>query len=185
MKNFNRQDLMFSLCGLNCGLCTMKSDNYCPGCGGGAGNQGCPIARCSLQKGGIEYCYECGEYPCEKYKGIDKFDSFVTHRHQFKDMVKFREIGKEAYHSELKEKIEILKYLLAEFNDGRHKSFFSIAVYLIDLQDIKNITEQIQVKTSSDNFTLKEKASIAAELFRSFAEQRNLTLKLKKKTSRK
>jgi hypothetical protein len=49
MKGFQREDLMFSLCGLNCALCTMKIDNYCPGCGGGAGNQGCSIARCSLE----------------------------------------------------------------------------------------------------------------------------------------
>ena len=49
MKNFIREDLSFSLCGLNCALCTMKLDGYCPGCGGGAGNQGCSIARCSIE----------------------------------------------------------------------------------------------------------------------------------------
>ena len=48
MKNFKRDNLLFSLCGLNCGLCPMKIDGYCPGCGGGAGNQSCKIARCSM-----------------------------------------------------------------------------------------------------------------------------------------
>lgn len=33
MKNFNRENPLFSLCGLNCGLCTMYLDHYCPGCG--------------------------------------------------------------------------------------------------------------------------------------------------------
>lgn len=51
----------------------MKLDNYCPGCGGGAGNQGCSIAKCSLQHDGVEYCYQCSEYPCEKYESIDEF----------------------------------------------------------------------------------------------------------------
>jgi hypothetical protein len=37
MKDFKRLYPLFSLCGLNCGLCPMHLDNYCPGCGGGAG----------------------------------------------------------------------------------------------------------------------------------------------------
>ena len=34
MKDFIRADQLFSLCGLNCGLCTMRLGGYCPGCGG-------------------------------------------------------------------------------------------------------------------------------------------------------
>ena len=50
MKGFEREDQLFSLCGLNCGLCSMHLGGYCPGCGGGAGNQACAIARCAMQK---------------------------------------------------------------------------------------------------------------------------------------
>ena len=32
MKNFKRCYPLLSLCGLNCGLCSMHLDNYCPGC---------------------------------------------------------------------------------------------------------------------------------------------------------
>ena len=39
MKGFIRSDRLFSLCGLNCGLCTMRLGGCCPGCGGGEGNQ--------------------------------------------------------------------------------------------------------------------------------------------------
>lgn len=49
MKGFKRNNQLLSLCGLNCGLCPMHIDGYCPGCGGGAGNQSCRIARCSLE----------------------------------------------------------------------------------------------------------------------------------------
>ena len=38
MKGFEREDLLFSLCGLNCGLCPMKLDGYCPGCGRAGGH---------------------------------------------------------------------------------------------------------------------------------------------------
>ena len=37
MKGFNRPNQLFSLCGLNCGLCPMFLNKNCPGCGGGGG----------------------------------------------------------------------------------------------------------------------------------------------------
>mgnify|MGYP007039300262 CR=1 FL=1 len=43
MKGFERKNQLFSLCGLNCGLCPMRLGNYCGGCGNG--NQSCGIAH--------------------------------------------------------------------------------------------------------------------------------------------
>ena len=86
MKGFVREDLLFSLCGLNCGLCPMKLDGHCPGCGGGAGNQSCKIARCSLEHGAPSYCFQCGEFPCGRYEGADEYDSFITHQNRLADM---------------------------------------------------------------------------------------------------
>ena len=76
MKGFKRKNQLFSLCGLNCGLCPMILDKHCGGCGNG--NPSCKIAKCSLEHGKIGYCYECENYPCEKYQNIDKYDSFIT-----------------------------------------------------------------------------------------------------------
>ena len=90
MKGFKRQNQLFSLCGLNCGLCPMFLNKNCPGCGGGEGNQACKIARCSMEHGGVEYCFQCSGYPCEKYNHIDDFDSFITHRRQKADLEKAR-----------------------------------------------------------------------------------------------
>lgn len=185
MENFNRCDLLFSLCGLNCGLCPMHLDNYCPGCGGGPGNQPCAIARCSRLHGGIEYCYMCDEYPCGKYEGADVYDSFITHRHQLKDNEKLKRIGTDAYKAELEEKVEILKHLLGNYNDGRRKSFFCIAVNLLELQDIKSVAEQITAETEASELTLKEKAVLAANLFETMAQKRHIVLKLNKKPSKK
>ncbi len=185
MKNFKRGNLLFSLCGLNCGLCPMHLDNYCPGCGGGDGNQSCAIARCSLQHDKVEYCYLCDEYPCEKYDGIDEFDSFITHRNQLKEFDKIKRIGMDTYQAELIEKVDILKYLLANCNDGRRKNFFCIAVNLLELRDIKPVMEQIEMKMSSENLTLKEKAVFAVNLFQALAAERSIVLKLNKKGSNK
>lgn len=163
----------------------MRLGNYCPGCGGGAGNQTCAIARCSQHHDNIEYCYQCAEYLCDKYDGIDVFDSFIVHRNQLKDMEKAREMGIEAYHAELAEKMEILNHLLANYNDGRRKSLFSTAVNLLALQDVRTVMTRIAEETASDSLTLKEKAVIAASLFQAMGKQRNVTLKLNKKPRKK
>lgn len=183
MKGFQREDLMFSLCGLNCALCTMKIDNYCPGCGGGEGNQGCAIARCSLEHGGLEYCFKCTKHPCDKYNGIEEFDSFITHRHQLKDTEKVKNNGIDSYHTELSEKASILKYLLENYNDGRRKTLFGVAINLLELNDIKVGIKEIESKVSL-SMTIKEKAIIAAKQFEDVALQKGIILKLNKKPSK-
>ena len=185
MKNYRRQYPLFSLCGLNCCLCPMNLNNYCPGCGGGAGNQPCAIIRCSQKYDGIEYCYQCDEYPCEKYDGIDAYDSFITHRNQLKDFEKVKKIGIDAYKSELEEKVKILRYLLDHYNDGRRKNFFCIAVNLLELKDVQFVVEKILAEIKSDNLTIKEKAKIAVSVFQTMAEKRKIVLKLNKKPKKK
>lgn len=106
MKGFERKNQLFSLCGLNCGLCPMFLGKHCGGCGNG--NQSCGIAKCSLEHGKIEYCYECESYPCEKYRYIDKYDSFITHKRQKADLKMIQDIGVEQYNLQQREKMQIL-----------------------------------------------------------------------------
>ena len=93
MKVFTRTETRFSLCDLNCALCSMHLGGCCPGCGGGAGNQSCAIAKCSLEHGGVPFCWECPEYPCSRYDGFDDGDSFVPHRNRQKDIAQAKELG--------------------------------------------------------------------------------------------
>lgn len=182
MKDFTRQYPFFALCGLNCGLCPMHyiEGGGCPGCGGGEGNQSCPKAKCSLRHGGMEYCFECTEFPCDKYDGITEFDSFVPTRTIFTDCEKARRFGIDAYQAELDEKMSILQELLAGYNDGRRKSFFCTAVNLLELQDIREVMRQIISETSPD-MPVSEKALLAVRHFQAKADQRGISLKLRKK----
>lgn len=182
MKDFMRTDLLFSLCGLNCGLCSMHLDGYCPGCGGGEGNQSCKIAKCSLQHEALEYCSRCREFPCERYEDVDEFDSFISHRNRMKDFERFARIGTDAYQAEQKEKVEILKFLLKNYNDGRKKTFFCLAVNLLELSDLKALLRQLESEEKVEN--LKERTADAVKLFQAIAEQRQITLKLRKKPAR-
>ncbi len=178
MKGFCREDRWFSLCGLNCGLCTMRLDGYCPGCGGGAGNQSCAIARCSLDRGGMAYCYQCGEYPCARYEKADEYDSFITHRNRRADMEKHRRLGPEAYGAVQMEKEALLQYLLATCNDGRRKSFFAAAVNLLELDALRPIEKRLAAESE---LPLRERAVLAADLCQAAAGEAGISLKLRRK----
>lgn len=119
MKGFVHDNLLLSLCGLNCGLCPMHLDGRCPGCGGGEGNQSCRIARCSLEHGNVAYCGDCGSYPCEKYQHFDDFDSFITHQRRAADLKRLKKIGESAYSAEQQERLKLCGfYLLISMTDG-------------------------------------------------------------------
>ena len=179
MKGFERKNQLLSLCGLNCGLCPMFLGNYCGGCGNG--NQSCRIARCSLEHGEVEYCYECNHYPCDKYQHIDEYDSFITHRRQKSDLEKAQSIGIEQYNLEQKEKIQILSHLLSNYNDGRRKNFFCVAINLLELSEIQEAVNQLQSNDELSSLPIKEKCLYAVEVFQKIADRRNVKLKLIKK----
>lgn len=179
MKDFHRDHPHFSLCGLNCGLCTMHIGGYCPGCGGGEGNQSCSIARCSLGHG-VQFCSDCPQYPCAEYDGIDAYDSFISTQNMRSNLEKVKRIGAAAYHVELDEKIAILAVLLERYNDGRHKSPFCTAVNLLELAPLRAVMETLE-QEATDAMTQKEKAAIASKLLQDAAALQGVCLKMRKK----
>lgn len=175
---------LFSACGLNCGLCPRyqtDGQSKCPGCAGegfSAKHPTCGVLSC-IQRKGLEFCCECDEYPCGKYDGADRRDSFITHIKQFADMEKVAVLGIEAYRNELDKKVSIVETLLEKYNDGRRKSFFCIAVNLLELQDLQQVMKQIEDETHPEQ-PIKEKAAKAVQLFEDMAKQRAVVLKLRK-----
>lgn len=180
MKGFVRENQLLSLCGLNCGLCPMKLDGYCLGCGGGDGNQSCAIARCSIKRE-VEYCFQCSEYPCQNYQNFDRYDSFITHQRRAQDFVTVQQIGIAVYCAEQKEKIVLLRRLLEHYNDGRRKRFYCMAVNLLELSQLQAILQQLEREAEQHEASLKERAAAAAALLQKAAAEKGITLKLHKK----
>jgi len=182
MAEYHRAYAHFSACGLNCGLCPRfytEGTSRCPGCGGAgfsSKHPPCGVLSCASKRG-LAYCYLCGEYPCKKYdKALT--DSFITHRHIFSDAEKARDMGVEAYQRELEEKMALLQQLLAQYDDGRRKSFFCLAVNLLPLEDVKTACEEAFEPKGG---TPKERAVLISALLQAAAEKRGITLKLMKK----
>ncbi len=182
MKGFTREELRFSLCGLNCALCSMHLGGYCPGCGGGEGNQSCAIARCSLEHGGLQFCWDCPDYPCPNYRGFDEAYSFVPHSRREQDIARARELGLEAYLAETEEKRSILAALLMDYNDGRRKTLFTTAVYLLPLEELRSVTAALISRPELAEQPVKERAQAATRLLQEAADRLGISLKLNKKS---
>lgn len=177
MKGFVRDNQLLSLCGLSCGLCSMNLGGHCSGCGNG--NQSCKIARCSLEHGSVDYCFECPDYPCNNYLHIDNYDSFITHQNQKANLERAKTIGIDRCNEEQQEKVRILNLLLAHYNDGRRKTFFCLAVNLLPLSALKTVVSRLQC---SENLELKEKSVQAVRLLQNSADAQGILLKLRKKS---
>ena len=187
MEYKTRKYPLFSACGLNCGLCPnfhihTSGKFRCPGCVGEGFSEvhpSCGIFTCN-QKKDIEYCIECDDFPCNKYDGWGDSDSFITHRNFRTDMEKAKIIGIDAYIAEQNEKVGILSELLEKYNDGRRKTFYCLAVNLLELEDINTVMDQITVEIKPEA-SLKEKTSAVVRLFEVMAAKRNILLKKQKK----
>ena len=179
MKNgFKRSDGMFSLCGLNCGLCPMHVRGDCGGCFTDSPcYPGCPIAPCSVRHGNVEYCFQCKEYPCKRYDGIDRYDSLISHRNQKKDLMKAKEMGIKAYLKEQGEKADILERLLKDYDDGRSDVFFCLAVNMLPADALQTLLRGAD--TVSAGMGRKEKAALIKEKLCGLAEKEGIVLELR------
>ena len=129
----------------------------------------------------MEYCFECKNYPCEKYSHIDEYDSFITHKRQKADLERVQNIGIKQYNLEQQEKIQILSHLLANYNDGRRKNFFCVAVNLLELSELQEAMKQIQQNDELSVLSVKEQCSYIVDILQKIADRRNIKLKLVKK----
>ena len=140
-----RSDSLFSLCGLNCGLCPMNLREMCGGCFTVSPcYEGCPIFRCAERHKGVEYCFQCSKYPCRRNDGIDLHDSLISHRNQKRDLAEAGRIGIDAYLAVQQKKREILTRLLSDFDDGRRDVFFALAVNMLPLDELVPILERAE-----------------------------------------
>lgn len=77
--------IMFAPCGMNCMVCYKHCYNKKPCAGCLASDQGkpehcrkCQIKDCRNARG-IDYCYQCPDYPCKPIKALEK--SYITRYH--------------------------------------------------------------------------------------------------------
>jgi len=135
---------------------------------------------CNKNHDNVEYCFQCSSYPCQRYCEPSKVDSFISYRNVISDFKKTDKIGLNKYQKELNEKVHILEFLIKNYNDGRKKSFYCMAVNLLNLADLKKIMEQIDENIKNQDIETKEKIKLIIDLFELTAKNKNIDLKLRK-----
>ena len=183
MKEYKRENPLFSLCGLNCGLCPRyrsEGASKCPGCGGEGfhlKHPSCAVITCSQKHGGVEFCFHCESYPCERYAKPSEKDSFITYQNVLSDMQKAQNsIG--GYIAEQEKKTAFLETLLSCYNDGRKKSFYCTAVNLLTWEDLADVKEKIEARLSGTS--TEETIRWIESAFYEKAAARGIGLKLRK-----
>ena len=182
MNPYTRKQSEFSLCGLNCSLCPRfhtEGSSRCPGCGGedfSMKHPSCSVISCSKKNGNVEYCFECRQYPCHRYTQENNRDSFITYKDVKKDLGKAKE-NLSGYLEDLKEKERILGYLLKKRDNGRMKSYYCVAVNLLEAKEMKDIIDDVEKGYGDGNVeAIKE----IKERIESVAKGRSIEIRLRK-----
>lgn len=183
MDLYTRDYPLFSLCGLNCGLCPRlhtEGSSKCPGCGGEGFSEkhpACAVITCSKKHGAVQYCFLCEAFPCQKYQKESPVDSFITYKNVLADMEKARE-DLSIYKKELEERQKILDILLKEYNEGRSKALYCLAASLIPLHELEMIMKRIEQEIDSND--MKERAKEANRILKEHTERLGIVLVLRK-----
>ena len=175
-------------CGLDCGLCpryNTVSNSRCPGCYGPDflnKHPSCPFITCCVKKRKLESCAQCGEFPCSRFKSGDRRDSFVTKQKTLSNLYMIREGGLERFINQQGRRIKLLEGMLAEFNEGRSKSFYCLAAALLPIADLEASLSKAGQETRNNSTRpedVKTKANILRRFLNSSANERGIELRLR------
>jgi len=138
------------VCGLSCRLCPhyhTVGESRCTGCKGESRMAvGCPFITCAVKRKGIEFCWECADSDsCERWAGHRGYgrerDTFVCYAALEDNIAMIERVGVEAFVDEQRLREELLLEMLSEFNEGRSKTYYSIAVTVLDVEGLRSALE--------------------------------------------
>ena len=174
-------------CGVYCGLCpryqsTAKS--RCPGCKILSLTISCKLYNCCVKAKTLVTCADCSDFPCDKYERFFDWDTFVTRKVCRPNIERMQKAGLKTFLQEQHQKRILLEDLLANYNDGRSRSFYCIAVALMPHAPIKEAVGKVKAAMASsklDISDIKAKTKVLKSLIQDSASKSNLNLKLRKK----
>lgn len=180
-------------CGLECGLCSRYytvGPSRCPGCCGEDffnKHPTCSIITCCVKKKGLEVCAECLEFPCSKFKKEEDYIdqkpknfSYPPYRKIIPNLNLIKNYGLEKFVKQLEKRIELLKIVIKDFNDGRSRGLLCWTAALADINDLKillNKTQQEIKQGGIDPQDIKSKARIMKKNIYELFEREKIQIK--------
>jgi hypothetical protein len=148
-----------AVCGLSCRLCPhyhTAGASRCTGCKGESRmSAGCAFLTCAVKRRGIESCGDCGDKSsCERWASHRaagrEHDSFVTYA-VLEDNIAFIERhGIEAFDADQRRREDLLREMLAEFNEGRSKTYYCVAATLLDVEELSAALREARLETAGE-----------------------------------
>ena len=189
-KNLVKTYPTIACCSLDCDLCPTyytKGPSRCPGCCGPDffnKHPSCSIITCCVKNNKFETCAQSNEFPCQKLKDWDEYDSFICHRVSLKNLNFIKEKGIEEFIKQQNQRIAFLEIMLKNFNEGRSKSFYCIATALLPIYDLEQALTESNDQIKNQGISLKDlkvKSKILKEKIIEIADKMMIELKLRRK----
>ena len=177
-------------CGLDCGLCPRyytEGTSRCPGCAGPnfwQKHPGSPVLNCCVKRRGLEFCCECNEFPCSKFKDTDKYDASLTHKKMIFNLNCIKKYVIKKFRDQQKKRIKLLETMINKFNDGRSRSFYCIATTLLSIEDLEKSLKDSEQKIKKEKIRvedIKTTSKILKGFLNEVADRDGIELKLRKK----
>jgi hypothetical protein len=144
---------------------------------------GCPFITCAVKRKGIEFCWECDESEsCERWAGHREFgrtrDTFVCYASLEDNIASIGGFGLQAFIDEQCERERLLVEMIAEFNEGRSKTYYCIAATVLDPSELRSALES--ARESARGMDARERSKVLHALLDEAANSHSLKLALRK-----
>jgi hypothetical protein len=177
-------------CCLDCGLCPRyytEGSSRCPGCCGPGFEQkhpSCGFITCCVKQKSLETCAECSDWrDCERVAGIlgsaRHQDSFISYQPVAANFAFIEKNGIREFVRRENEKQEILRYLLANYEEGRSKSFYCTGCQLLPPDRLREAISGIETGIAGGT-GIKEKAKAIRTAIIHLADTLRIDLGLRK-----
>jgi hypothetical protein len=152
-----------AVCGLDCGLCPRYytvGTSRCPGCCGPeffSKHPTCSFITCCVKKKNLEVCAECSDFPCSKFKSEKEYQqlkessSYPSYKKVMPNLNYIKKHGIEKFIEQQKKRIKLFETMIANFDDGRSRSFYCKSAALLDLTTLENSLDTAIQKAKTDN----------------------------------
>ena len=182
-------------CGLDCGLCPRfytVGHSRCPGCAGPNffnKHPSCSFITCCVKKKNLEVCAECSDFPCSKFKSDEEYQkwqgssSYPPNKKVMTNLNFIKKNGIEKFIKQQRSRIKSLETMIANFDDGRSRSFFCKAAALLDLTSLTSSLDKATQKIKTDKIEqndVKQKAQILKKIINEIAFKEGVELVKKK-----
>jgi hypothetical protein len=146
-------------------------------------NAGCPFHACALERRGVEFCGDCPDHEaCPRWTKFRerraKMDTVVSSQTLESDLEWTERKGLAAYDELQKERLRLLKKMLAGFNEGRSKGYYCIAAAVLDVAGLTKILAEAEKR--GRGLVVKERAAILRGLLDARADKKGYELRRRK-----